>query len=196
MLEECAMIMEKVNSWFISDDIKSNLNEYRRANQLLIFVWLSALFFLPNSYKWYQMGVTNLAVSMFVVMIIVAFSPLLFKVTQSLALTGNFVFVALAWHFLYLPYLTGGIQSSALTWNLVLPLFAAAFIGIRSCVAWSVFMIVEIIVFYIMNKKGVELPVLNLSANDILKADFANILGPLIVFGIALFFIERGRNEM
>ncbi len=190
------MILGKLNDWFITTDIKKDINAYRRANQLLSFIWISALFILPNAYKWYYMGVINLAVSMFVVMILVALSPLIFKLTKSLMITGHFVIGALAWHFVYLPYITGGIQSSALTWNLVLPLFAAAFLGVRSCLTWTGLMLIEIGVFYYIHKTGMELPVIDLTVAEAVKADFANILGPIVVSGITLWFIERGRIEM
>ncbi len=189
-------MITKFIDWFIAEDIKDNIDDYRRASQLISFIWISAVFFLPNVYKWHSMGVGNLAVSMFAVMCAILLGPFVFKFTKSLTLTGYLVLAALSWHFIYLPYLTGGIQSSALSWNLMIPLFAATFLGIRSCIFWSSMMLIEVIVFYVMYKTGLSLPVLDLAPVDVVKADFANILGPVIVGGITLAFIERGRNEL
>lgn len=190
------MDIQKFNRYFIPEEIYQDLNGMRRANQFLTFVWISAIFLLPNAYKWYKLGANQLATSMICVMIFVAFTPFIFKFTKSLNFTGNLVLAALAWHFTYLPALTGGIQSSALTWNLIIPLFAATFLGVRSCISWSVIMLAEVIVFYILKKNGVDTGLIDLSADAALSADFANILGPIVVGAITLVFIETARNEM
>lgn len=190
------MGFQKAVDWCISDQIKNDPDQYKRASQLIIFIWISGIFFIPNVIKWHGMGVERLALSMFCVMVFIFLCPFIFKATKSLTITGYAVLAALAWHFLYLPYLTGGIQSSALTWNIAIPLFAATFLGIRHCTIWGCLMLAEVIAFYIMQKTGYAFPVLELSAEDVLKTDLANILGPILVSGVTLIFIERGRNEM
>lgn len=182
--------------WCIADQIKEDPDQYKRASQLIIFIWISGVFFIPNVIKWYKLGVESLALSMFCVMCFIFFCPFIFKVTRSMTITGYAVLGALGWHFVYLPYLTGGIHSSALTWNLLIPIFAATFMGIRSCILWSVLMLVEVIVFFIMQKTGFQLPALELAPEHILETNFANILGPILVGGVTLVFIEWGRNEM
>lgn len=187
---------KKSVDWCIAEHIQADPDQYKRASQLIIFIWISGVFLIPNVLKWYGLGVKNLATSMFLVMCFIFICPFIFKLTKSLTVLGYAVLGALAWHFTYLPYLTGGIQSSALTWNLAIPLFAATFMGIRSCILWSALMLAEVITFYIMHKTGFHFPVLNLSPDDMIKADLANILGPIIVSGVTLVFIERGRSDM
>jgi methyl-accepting chemotaxis protein len=190
------MTIRNLNRFFIPEGLYNDLNDYRRANQFLNFVWISALFLLPNTYKWYKLGAAQLALSMFCVMLFVAATPFIFKFSKSLGLTGNIVIGALAWHFVYLQSMTGGIQSSAMAWNLIIPLFAATFMGIRSCIFWAILMLIEVIVLYMLKHNGIETGFIDLSPDAILKADFANILGPIIVAGITLMLIESARNEM
>jgi len=190
------MIIRNLNRFFIPEELYNDLNDYRRADQFLTFIWISALFLLPNTYKWYKLGAAQLALSMFCVMLFVAATPFIFKFSKSLILTGNMAIGALAWHFVYLQSMTGGIQSSALAWNLIVPLFAATFMGIRSCIFWAIFMLIEVIVLYMLKHNGIETGFIDLPPDTILKADFANILGPIIVAGITLLLIESARNEM
>ncbi len=190
------MNIYKLNRFFIPESLYDDLNDSRRANQFLTFVWISAIFLLPNAYKWYKLGANQLALSMTCVMIFVGLTPFIFKYSKSLNFTGNIVIAALTWHFTYLPSLTGGIHSSALSWNLIIPLFAATFLGIGSCIFWSIMMLIEVIVLYMLKKNGIDTGFIELSPDAVLSADFANILGPIIVSGITLVFIENARNEM
>lgn len=88
------------------------------------------------------MGFSGLALSIFCVMICVSFiAPFVLKYSRSLTVMGNFVIAALLWHFTVLPALTGGILSSSLAWNIVIPVFVATFLGFGSFIFWSVFIL-------------------------------------------------------
>ena len=121
------MIRKYIN-YFIPSSIREDVDEYRRTFQITVFSQLSPLFFLPNVIKWYKMGFTWLSVSIFCVMICVAaIAPFVLKISRSFNVMGNFVIASLVWHFSVLPAVTGGIQSSSLAWNIVIPVFAAIF---------------------------------------------------------------------
>nr|NJM02818.1 hypothetical protein [Desulfobacula sp.] len=53
------MTIRNLNRFFIPEGLYNDLNDYRRANQFLNFVWISALFLLPNTYKWYKLAPPN-----------------------------------------------------------------------------------------------------------------------------------------
>lgn len=179
-------------SFFTGERLARNPDQLRRAGYLVIYATLSPLFFVPNIVKWYNIGSLPLAVNMFFVMVVVLIMPGILKRTGSLAFSGNLVFGTLAWHFILLPYLTGGFDSTALTWNLVLPVMAATFVGVRSAVFWTLFMVGEIFVFYVLKVNGTPLPTMVLTADQRLQIQMANLLGPLLAMGITMFMVERG----
>ena len=114
--------MRSYIDFFIPDAVRQDEDEYRRAFQFTTFSQISLIFFIPNVIKWYKMGFSGLAASIFIVMICVAgISPFILKYTKSLTVMGNFVIAALVWHFSVLPAVTGGILSSSLAWNIVIP---------------------------------------------------------------------------
>ncbi len=186
------MISEYLN-WFIPASLSKDPNIQRRANQLIIFTQVAPLFFLPNIIKWYKIGSPELALSMTVVMIIVSVViPIAFKFTASLNFLGNAIMASLAWHFSILPFMTGGITSSALAWNLVLPVFTATFVNYRSMLAWSVIMFTEIIIFMLLKLNGVSLPNISLTERQILETQIANVIGPFAALCITLYFNDKG----
>jgi hypothetical protein len=179
--------------WFIPADLTDDPNVRRRAEQLVIFTQVAPLFFIPNAIKWYGVGSMTLAVSNITVMLIIALIiPLVFRQTGSLNFIGNGLMATLAAHFTILPYMTGGITSNALIWNLVLPLFALTFVSFKSMVFWSSVMFVEILVFVFMTLKGHALPPVVFTGKQLLETQIANIVGPFIAMCIALYFNDRG----
>jgi len=179
--------------YFIPMAIRQNADEYRRTFQLTTFTQLSVIFFLPNVIKWYKMGHTELAASIFGVMIFCALiCPFILKFSGSLKIMGNCIMAALSWHFSVLPAVTGGILSSSLAWNMILPIFAVTFIGFASFIFWACFMFLEILIFLGIHLAGYSLPVIALTQAQIVQAQIANILGPFLTMVITLTFGDRG----
>lgn len=182
--------------FFIPGRIRNNADDYRRAFQLTAFTQLSPLFFIPNVIKWYKMGHNELALSIFIVMLLVALAgPFVLKATGSLKIMGNFIIAALVWHFTALPAVTGGIHSSSLAWNMVIPVFAITFVGFRSFVFWAGFMFLEIIIFTTVHITGYTLPTIELSEIQMVEAQIANVVGPFLTMVIALTFGDRGLKK-
>ena len=189
------MIRKYIN-YFIPSSIREDVDEYRRTFQITVFSQLSPLFFLPNVIKWYKMGFTWLSVSIFCVMICVAvIGPFVLKISRSLNVMGNFVIASLVWHFSVLPAVTGGIQSSSLAWSIVIPVFAATFLGFGSFIFWSLFMFLEILIFMGIQLTGVALPSVSLTPEQLVQTQIANILGPFLTMVISLFFGNRGLKQ-
>jgi len=189
------MIRDYIN-YFIPLHIRTDADEYRRAFQFTVFTQLSPLFFLPNVIKWYKMGFAGLAVSIFCVMVCVAvIGPFVLKISRSLTIMGNFVIAAMVWHFSVLPAVTGGILSSSLAWNIVIPVFAATFLGFGSFIFWSSFIFLEFIVFLVIHIGGIPLPSVSLTPKQLLQTQIANILGPFLTMAISLFFGNHGLKQ-
>lgn len=186
------MLRNYIN-YFIPAAIQQDADEYRRAFQLTTFTQLSVIFFLPNVIKWYKMGHTELAVSIFCVMMFVAaVCPFILKYSGSLKIMGNCIMAALAWHFSVLPAVTGGIHSSALAWDILLPVFAVTFVGFSSFLFWAGLMLLEIIVFIVMHFTGYAFPAIVLTEKQIVETQIANILGPFLTTIVSLTFGDRG----
>lgn len=187
-----ADITEKI----IPVKLKEDPNNYRRAKTLLSFTWLGPLFFIPNIIKWGKLGSSELAVSMFIVMIFVMLNPVILRLSKSTIVTGNYIFIFLSWHFIFLTLKTGGIHSSALTWSLVIPVFAATFVGLKSAFFWTLAGIAELIVYYIFNAKGVEIGTMQMTESMILSTGMANFIGPILAIFVTLYFVEKNKDEM
>lgn len=186
-------MLKRYINYFIPAAIHQNEDEYRRTFQLTIFTQLSVIFFLPNVIKWYKMGHTELAVSIFCVMVFCALiCPFILKFSGSLKIMGNCIMAALAWHFSVLPAVTGGILSSSLAWNIILPIFAVTFVGFASFIFWAVFMFLEVLVFLGIHLTGYTLPVIALTQAQMVQAQIANVLGPFLTMVVTLTFGDRG----
>jgi hypothetical protein len=142
--------------------------------------------------KWYKLGAMNLAVSMGCVMVLMAGVPLILKATRSFPLMVNFAIALVAWHFIYLPYNTGGLHSSALQWNVILPGLAFTFLGIRNSIFWAMAMILVCVTFIVLAAKGVVMPTIPLTPEQLFQVQVANVLGPITVLSIVLYFNRKG----
>jgi methyl-accepting chemotaxis protein len=178
--------------WYIPQENRKDLDEFRRARQFILFTHISLIFFLINMIKWHKLGVTNLAVSMGCVMVLMACAPLILRMTGSFSLMVNFALSLVAWHFIYLPFHTGGLYSSALQWNIILPGLAFTFMGIGASILWSAFMVLVVAVFIVIAMAGVVLPSITLTPDQLFQTQVANVLGPLLVLSIALYFNRKG----
>ncbi len=189
-------MMKKYIDYFVPDNMRVNADEYRRAFQLTAFTQLSFLFFIPNFVKWYKMGHANMALSIFCVMVCVScIAPFVLKFSRSLTIMGNFIFAALFWHFSVLPAVTGGILSSSLAWNIVLPIFVSTFLGFGSFVFWAAFMFFEIIAFLFIHMAGYALPTLSMTPAQMIQAQISNVLGPYLTMVVALVFGNWGLKK-
>ena len=178
--------------WYIPEANRRDPDEFRRARQFIIFSHIALLFFVINMIKWYKLGATNLAVSMGCVMVLMAVAPLILKFTESFPLMVNFAIALVAWHFIYLPYNTGGIYSSALQWNIILPGLAFTFLGIGASIFWSAAMVLVVVMFIVLAKAGTALPSITLAPEQLFPTQVANVLGPLLVLSIVLYFNRKG----
>lgn len=190
------MNLMKRTEWFIPETLKKYPDNCYRAQQLIVFCFISPLLFIPNIIKWFRMGSIELGISMFVVMLLVMLYPLLIKYVSSFGFAGNWLIGWLAWHFSYLPYLTGGFNSTSLPWLLVIPVVGMSFIGFRTATFWMVFSLLEVSIFYYLAVKGIELKNIIQTPADANSTAFSNFIGPLLVIFFSMFFVNRGRQVL
>ena len=184
--------MDYIN-WYIPEMIKLDADTHRRAKQLVIFSHFGYLFFIPNMIKWYNIGSPTLAISMFFVMMLVCLaSPFALKLTSSINVSGNIVMAALCWHFSILTVMTGGLLSSALAWNLIIPLFAATFFGLRMMIFWTIIMSAELAFLLFAAKTGMPLPTIQLTAQQLMETQIANAIGPFAACAVSCYFFHKG----
>ncbi len=179
--------------WYIPEKTRLDADTYRRAKQLAIFSHFGYLFFIPNMIKWYNLGSPTLAVSMFFVMMLVCLaSPFALKISGSINVSGNIVMAALCWHFSILTIMTGGLQSSAIAWNLIIPLFAATFFGLRMMIFWTIIMSFELAFLLFAAKTGMQLPAIALSPKQLMDTQIANAIGPFAACAVSCYFFHKG----
>lgn len=178
--------------WYIPHDSRKDPDEFRRARQFILFTHIALIFFIINMLKWYKLGAMNLAVSMGCVMVLMAAVPLIIKITGSFSLMVNFAISLVAWHFVYLPFNTGGLYSSALQWIIVLPGLAFTFLGIMNSIFWSGAMISVVVMFIVMAGTGTSMPSIALNPEQLFQVQVANALGPITILSIVLYFNRKG----
>ena len=193
MAESAIMKMMNYIDWYIPDNVKKDLNKFRLARQIVIFCHLGMLFFTPNIFKWYNLGSPAIALSCFVVMIILAFAaPMVMKTTRSIQISGNIVMTALVWHFSLLAIMNGGVGSSALMWAVLIPTFASTFFGLGTMLFWTSFMLFEFIVLLICKSNGIELPTIPMTSKQLMEMNVANMFGPFIAGAANAYFAYKG----
>jgi len=191
-ISEEMMKIGRLINWFIPESVKADSDTSRKAWQLTLFIMISPLFYLPNIVKWWRLGVSELAISMFVVMIITLIAPFVLRYTASLNLMANIVLLPLSLHFVLMSYFTGGIFSSALTWNMVIPVFAGVLVGPRNLIVWTGLMLIELITLIILESSGYAFPDHPFTHKQLLNIQIANIIGPLMALSITAFFFDKG----
>ncbi|WP_028325602.1 methyl-accepting chemotaxis protein [Desulfatirhabdium butyrativorans] len=180
---------------FIPDEVREDATSYRQAKQFIIFSHVAMLFALINLFKWLKLGFPDLAVNMGILIVVLFLAPFLLRPTKSVSVMGNVTFACMIFNFSYLPYRTGGIASSALNWNVILPLLVYIFIGLRSFIFWAIVIACEVIVFAVINHMGISLPTFVLTVDKLRESQIANLLGPLMMVVIMMWLNHRILND-
>jgi len=181
--------------WFIHPNLKQELKSYIQARQFVLFAWFGILFFLVNIVKWLSFGAFNLALSMMFVTIIVCIMLYFLRISGSLTITGNGVMAALSWHFIYLCYHTGGFDSTALAWIIVVPVFTSLYFNNKVSLIWTFVMLIIIITYYILKKNGYDFSIIKMTDQQIMRMNLSNYIGPLLGIFFAGCFFNQGMEN-
>jgi len=175
--------------WFIPAKIKNDQKYHIRARQFVMFSLFGFVFYVVNMIKWFAMGYTNLALSMFAVMIINILMLISFRYTGSINLSGNGLMAAINGHFFYLIYLTGGLESSAISWIIVIPVFAALYFSNRVSAIWTFVSLTGIFILNYMSHHGHVFTSIIAAEKLCNHANLFNAISPLVaVFFSGCFF--------
>ena len=121
------MTIQGVVDWFIHPRIKEDTGNYLRARQLILFVFIAIGFFLINLLKWIFLEQTNLAFSIGSVWFFVMLMCFIFRYSGSIAIVGNGIVAALSFHFVFIAWHTGGLESASISWIVIIPVFASIY---------------------------------------------------------------------
>jgi methyl-accepting chemotaxis protein len=175
--------------WFIPEKIKGDQKYHIRARQFVMFSIIGLVFYLVNMMKWLLMGYTNFAVSISIVIVVNMLMLYTFRATGSINISGNGLMAAITGHFFYLIYLTGGLESSAITWVIIIPVFAALYFSNRVSVIWTIVSFIGILMINYMANHGHSFTSIFVSDQQCSHASLANAIGPLLaVFFAGCFF--------
>jgi methyl-accepting chemotaxis protein len=175
--------------WFIPAKIKSDQNYHLRARQFVMFSLFGFVFYIVNMIKWITMGYSNLAFSMCAVLIVNILMLLTFRFTGSINISGNGLMAAINGHFFYLIYLTGGLESSAISWIIVMPVFAALYFSNRVSLIWTIVSLTGIFILNYLSHHGHTFSSIILIEQKCHHANLFNAIGPLLaVFFSGCFF--------
>ncbi|NJL60287.1 MAG: hypothetical protein HC887_12310, partial [Desulfobacteraceae bacterium] len=85
--------------------------------------------------------------------------------------------------------------SSAFTWNIIIPIFAAILAGPCNLIIWTALMLAEVIVFFMLESSGYSFPRYTLTDKQMLNIQMANLVGPLLSMSLTSFFFDRGIRQ-
>lgn len=154
-----------------NDKENQDKDEFTRVNLLVNFSFASFVFFGLNLIKWYKAGVTSLAISLFFTLIVSSFlSPYVLKVTRNIKIAANISVAAMFWHFSFLAWQTGGVQSIlSVPWFVLLPVLAFIFCGTKTGFIWAIIEIIEGLAMYIAAKSGMNLNIISFPPDKLMK---------------------------
>ncbi len=141
-----------------------------------------------------QAGLPDLAMANGIATLLLVATPLLLRMTSSLALAGN---VAAATLFVIVTHQgleMGGLYSPGLTWIVVPPIAAFSFAGTRSGVIWTVGALLELAAFSFASHAG-ALPRHEMTADQqttLYAAALAGLIGVILSF-VLLFRAQQNR---
>jgi methyl-accepting chemotaxis protein len=181
--------------WFIPQHAKDDIEQYRRAYMIVGVSWYGLPFFIVNLVKWATLGSIALAVSLAIVMILVWMMAFVLRYTGSIALAGNGILTGLCWHFIFVLYQTGGMDSNSMSWTLIIPLFAIMLTGSRNAIFWISVTAMAIFGFYWLKISGYQCPTVSLSQESLLREQITNAIGPFLATFILGLLLKQGMRQ-
>jgi methyl-accepting chemotaxis protein len=157
--------------------------------------WYGLPFFLINIAKWASLKSPELTVSLSIVMVWVWAMSFVLRLTTSVTLAGNGIIAGLCWHFLFLLYRTGGMDSASMSWTLVIPLFAMMLVTRLQALIWTVVSGGGIVILFILKLSGYVFPLVSLTGSDLLKEQITNALGPFLATFILGILLLQGIRQ-
>jgi methyl-accepting chemotaxis protein len=192
-------LLETSNSayfdWMIHPAIRSDIEAMIYAKQLVFIMTVGAIFFLVNAIKWFFLDYYYLATSLGIIEIVTIIMLVCIKTTRHYKLFGHTMLTLLTWHFTFLLYVSGGIQSTAIAWMIAIPVFSATLCDSKSSFVWTVIILIIISVFLYLHIHHYDFPKLQISEQALFRSHLANIIGPIITVFLCAWFASVQINK-
>lgn len=182
--------LQSTTEWFIPENIKKDFDSFRQSKIIVYFSLIAIVFYSYNIIKWYNLGVSILAISLSVIVGLTVLMLFYQKFTGQYKVVGHTTIIALFFHFSLLAYLGGGLDAESILWNLMIPMMSYIIIGSRVALFWFLVIFMEVIVFYILKTEEYVFPGLGLNEAESMKEQIIGIVGPLCALVIAIFLFE------
>ena len=192
-------VMKRVNvlvDRFVPENIHQDLSDLRRARIMVMFCLISQLFFVITGVKWLSLGYMPLFWNVLATQILILGGLAFFRLSHSLTLTGQINVAILSSYFGVYIYLTGGLDSFAIGWILLMPILAVIMSGPLSVVFWIGVMIVEIIVFHSWTQAGTVMDIMALEGDELLSFRRSDLLRQLAAITVSVIVIEGQRRSV
>jgi len=178
----------KYFDWMIHPVIRSDIETLIYAKQLVFILTMGAVLFLINAIKWFLLGHYGLAASLTIIELITISMLISIKTTTHYKYFSHGMLILLTWHFSFLLYVSGGIQSTAISWVVAIPVFSATLCDSKSSIIWTMITISIICTFFYLHCYDYDLPTLNLSEEALFRSSLTNIFGPTIAMFLCAWF--------
>ncbi|MGK0290982.1 MAG: hypothetical protein ACI86H_002449, partial [bacterium] len=181
-------------NWFIPDFMAEDAEDYRKSKLVVILCLVGILFLFINVIKWILLGVPALTVSLIIALIVVTSVIFIFKNTGQITITGNIIMMVLSWHFSFLAYLTGGLESHSIFWLVTIPLTSILLLGRKYALIWTGVVFSVIIYFIFAKLTGIKLTSI-IPIKEQNPALITGLLGPFLVTFITAIVFDLGQKN-
>jgi len=192
-------LLESSNSvyfdWMIHPETRSDIESMIYAKQLVFIMSVGVVFFLINAIKWLLLGHYELTVSLVIIEIITILMMFCIKTTTYYKIFAHGMMLLLTWHFSFLLYISGGIQSTAIAWMIAIPVFSATLFDSKASIIWIATTLTIIGIFLFLHIHHYDFPRLQLSENALFRTHLANTIGPIISVFLCTWFANTQINK-
>src|SRR6185369_3735071 len=146
-------------NWFINPEYQNDALALRKARLLVRACLLTSLFSI--SYVWlsvvfsYEKGIYFTAFNVIGYFIL----PFFVRSRISINILGNLYSAMGAITVLVLTWFSGGMWSAIYPWIIAIPMLALLIVGKKAAIYWTLFSLVWMVAFGVMELKGISFPV-------------------------------------
>jgi methyl-accepting chemotaxis protein len=180
-------------NWFIPDELTIDSEIKRKAELTIISCLLLQPFFLITMIKWikeHKLILTgNIILAMFLIFVCMFF----LKFSKSLKLSVSLLTSILFLYMTIYNVFSGGIVSSSIYWMLSIPLFGLLLGSHRSALAWTVIVIIEVMMLKAMKMKGMDFDILNYQSAELTSFRTENFIKQILAVSVILYMVETDR---
>lgn len=177
------------------DDPNVNQKDLIAAKAMIKICLIGSVFSAYSSFHWYTMDAMVLSIACLVVNLFLLVTLFLIRAKVSLNTACNVMTFSGLVLFEMLLFYTDGIRSVNILWPLVILQFSYLFANKKSALIWAVIVILGYLFFIVVNMKGLQLPQLNLSAEQEEVNIYLGVLMPTLTTWLCCHTSTKVREE-